>query len=439
MILWKIVLPMSRPIIGVVSIFALVAVWKDFLWPLLVEYGYTPTRETLNVGIWQPCDRHAAEPAHRRVRHGRGADDRVLPDLPAQHHGRPHRGRHQGLTLLASRPSRRPRPSGPAPRPSRPGATAAAAACRVSRDHEKAGSPCTCRPPPAPSGPRPDSRRRPARRPGSTRGGASAAIYQLYVRSFADGNGDGIGDLAGRRGRSCPTWRTSASTPSGSTPGTRRRWPTPGTTSPTTGHRPGLRHPGRGGRADRRGARARHPDHHRHRAQPLLRPAPVVHRGRAGRRAGLRGARPVLVPARPRPGRRAAAEQLAVQLRRAGLDPGHRAGRLTRRVVPAPVRARAAGLQLGPADVRREFEDILRFWFDRGVDGIRIDSAALLVKDPPCRTSPATSRPARRTRTPTATRCTTSTSRGGPSLTQECRRPAVRDRLRTTRGQRSGC
>jgi len=33
-------------------------------------------------------------------------------------------------------------------------------------------------------------------------------------------------------------------------------------------------------------------------------------------------------------------------------------------------------------DVRREFEDVLRFWFDRGVDGIRIDSAALLAKDP---------------------------------------------------------
>jgi alpha-glucosidase len=31
--------------------------------------------------------------------------------------------------------------------------------------------------------------------------------------------------------------------------------------------------------------------------------------------------------------------------------------------------------------VRKEFEDILRFWLDRGVDGIRIDSAALLVKD----------------------------------------------------------
>jgi alpha-glucosidase len=33
------------------------------------------------------------------------------------------------------------------------------------------------------------------------------------------------------------------------------------------------------------------------------------------------------------------------------------------------------------ADVRGEFEDVLRFWFSRGVDGIRIDSAALLCKD----------------------------------------------------------
>ncbi|WP_225828748.1 glycoside hydrolase family 13 protein [Streptomyces naphthomycinicus] len=32
--------------------------------------------------------------------------------------------------------------------------------------------------------------------------------------------------------------------------------------------------------------------------------------------------------------------------------------------------------------VRREHEDILRFWFERGVAGVRIDSAALLAKDP---------------------------------------------------------
>jgi multiple sugar transport system permease protein len=33
---WSIVLPMSRPVLGVVSVFAVVAAWKDFLWPLLV-------------------------------------------------------------------------------------------------------------------------------------------------------------------------------------------------------------------------------------------------------------------------------------------------------------------------------------------------------------------------------------------------------------------
>lgn len=33
-------------------------------------------------------------------------------------------------------------------------------------------------------------------------------------------------------------------------------------------------------------------------------------------------------------------------------------------------------------EVRSEFEALLRFWLDRGVAGIRVDSAALLVKDP---------------------------------------------------------
>jgi multiple sugar transport system permease protein len=51
--LWRIVIPISRPILGVVSIFAFIGVWKDFLWPLLVEGGYNPTRETLNVGIYE--------------------------------------------------------------------------------------------------------------------------------------------------------------------------------------------------------------------------------------------------------------------------------------------------------------------------------------------------------------------------------------------------
>lgn len=49
-------------------------------------------------------------------------------------------------------------------------------------------------------------------------------------------------------------------------------------------------------------------------------------------------------------------------------------------------------------DVRREHEDVLRFWFDRGVAGVRIDSAALPVKDPalpdlPAGTAPASGHP----------------------------------------------
>lgn len=33
---WSVVLPMSRPILGVVSVFAIINAWKDYLWPLLV-------------------------------------------------------------------------------------------------------------------------------------------------------------------------------------------------------------------------------------------------------------------------------------------------------------------------------------------------------------------------------------------------------------------
>ncbi|WP_433079996.1 carbohydrate ABC transporter permease [Dactylosporangium sp. CA-052675] len=33
---WSVVLPMSKPILGVVSVFAAIASWKDFLWPMLV-------------------------------------------------------------------------------------------------------------------------------------------------------------------------------------------------------------------------------------------------------------------------------------------------------------------------------------------------------------------------------------------------------------------
>ncbi|MBB4689425.1 carbohydrate ABC transporter permease [Amycolatopsis jiangsuensis] len=45
--LWKIILPISRPILAVVSILAIVAAWKDFIWPLLVFPD--PAKQTLSV------------------------------------------------------------------------------------------------------------------------------------------------------------------------------------------------------------------------------------------------------------------------------------------------------------------------------------------------------------------------------------------------------
>ncbi|MFD9857213.1 carbohydrate ABC transporter permease [[Kitasatospora] papulosa] len=46
----SVVLPISRPILGVVSIFAVVGVWKDFLWPMITLPD--PGKQTLNVGIY---------------------------------------------------------------------------------------------------------------------------------------------------------------------------------------------------------------------------------------------------------------------------------------------------------------------------------------------------------------------------------------------------
>jgi multiple sugar transport system permease protein len=48
---WSVVLPMSKPILGVVSVFAVLASWKDFLWPLLVLTN--PDRQPLSVRLPQ--------------------------------------------------------------------------------------------------------------------------------------------------------------------------------------------------------------------------------------------------------------------------------------------------------------------------------------------------------------------------------------------------
>jgi multiple sugar transport system permease protein len=45
----SVVLPLSRPVLAVISIFAIIAIWKDFLWPLLVLQE--PEGQTLSVAL----------------------------------------------------------------------------------------------------------------------------------------------------------------------------------------------------------------------------------------------------------------------------------------------------------------------------------------------------------------------------------------------------
>jgi multiple sugar transport system permease protein len=49
LLFWKIVLPISKPILGVVSVFAVLASWKEFLWPLLVLTN--PDKQPLSVRL----------------------------------------------------------------------------------------------------------------------------------------------------------------------------------------------------------------------------------------------------------------------------------------------------------------------------------------------------------------------------------------------------
>jgi multiple sugar transport system permease protein len=48
-LLWSIVLPLSRPVLAVTSIFAIIGAWKDFLWPLLVLQE--PNVQNLSVAL----------------------------------------------------------------------------------------------------------------------------------------------------------------------------------------------------------------------------------------------------------------------------------------------------------------------------------------------------------------------------------------------------
>jgi multiple sugar transport system permease protein len=54
MIFWRLVLPMSRPIIGVIALLSVVGAWKEFLWPLLVLPD--ESLQPLSVGLYRIAD-----------------------------------------------------------------------------------------------------------------------------------------------------------------------------------------------------------------------------------------------------------------------------------------------------------------------------------------------------------------------------------------------
>ena len=229
---------------------------------------------------------------------------------------------------------------------------------------------------PAPSGP--DSRCPDSRCPDSWWKGA--AIYQLYVRSFADGNGDGIGDLAGVRAR----------LPYLAALGIDAIWFNPWYPSPMADAGYDISDyrsidPVFGTLAD---ADALIDEAHAHGIRVIIDVVPNHGSDKHPWFTEALAAAPGSAARERfwfRPGRGAAGE----------LPPNN-----WQSIFGGPAWTRVTEADGSPGewylhlfapeqpdfnwdspDVRREFEDVLRFWFARGVDGIRIDSAALLCKD----------------------------------------------------------
>jgi alpha-glucosidase len=220
----------------------------------------------------------------------------------------------------------------------------------------------------------------------------NAVIYQVYVRSFADGNGDGIGDLAGVRAR----------LPYLAKLGVDAIWFTPWYASPLAD-----------GGYDVADYRAIDPSFGTlEEAERLISEA---------RNLGIRTIVDV-VPNHVSDQHRwfqaaLASEPGSPERARFWFRPGKGEDRdempnawVSNFSGPAWTRTRNGDgtpgewylhlfsaqqpdLNWSHPEVRAEHEAVLRFWFDRGVAGVRIDSAALLVKDPALPEVPAEPRP----------------------------------------------
>ena len=131
---------------------------------------------------------------------------------------------------------------------------------------------------------------------------------------------------------------------------------------------------------------------------------------------------------RPTGTRRRPPEQLAQRLRRPGLDlrRGDRQWYLHHFVPEQP------DFNWWNAELREEFDRILRFWFDRGVAGFRIDVCHMIIKDKELRDNPpstsgSTTRPAD-ARSGRAASTTATLSAGGRDLRPAPAGPSARPR-----------
>jgi alpha-glucosidase len=209
----------------------------------------------------------------------------------------------------------------------------------------------------------------------------AAVVYQVYLRSFADGSGDGIGDIAGLRAR-LPYVRDL---------GADAIWLTPWYVSPMADGGYDVADyrdidPLFGSLAD---AKALIADAHAHQLRVIT---DIVPNHCSSRHPWFVAA----VAAEP-----GSPERARFWFRRGRGDAGELPPNDWQSMFGGPAWSRVAEPDDGPgewylhlyaaeqpdlnwdnAEVRAEFEDILRFWLDLGVDGFRIDVADMLVKDP---------------------------------------------------------
>ena len=203
-----------------------------------------------------------------------------------------------------------------------------------------------------------------------------AVVYQVYPRSFADADGDGIGDLPGVTGR-LPylaglgvdaVW-LSPFYPSAARRRRLRRRRLPR-------RRSAARHPRRLRRAGRRGAPARAQGDGGHRPQPHLDRPRLVPGGPA---RGPRLRRPASGTSSARGGGRAAScrpptgSRASAAPRGRGCPTG--SGTSTSSPPSSPT-STGTTRRCAPTSCTT-----LRFWSDRGVDGFRVDVAHGLAKD----------------------------------------------------------